>query len=472
MKIRPIILAGGVGERLWPISRELAPKQFNETLFDITLFEKTLLRCKSSIYSSPIIVTNKLYKDKVMLSLQSCNIKSAKIIMETGKRNTAPAIMSALQLVSKNEVLAIFSSDHLISTKKEFNLCVSNAARHAESKQDVIVFGVEPSFAHTGYGYIEIAKSKSERDLHRVIKFHEKPNYLTAKKYIKNQSYFWNCGIFILTKNLLLEEIRSRFVDFYKVLKENKALKLLSKKNQSLDLYSVNNLSVAMLPSISFDKAILERIHNLSMIIATFNWSDLGAWSSIHQASKKNSDGNFIKGKNVSINSSNSIIISTKYPIVADQIDDLVIINTTDVTYVGKKSSEINIKRIKKLLLKNSKEVFKQPNHEIRPWGEFESIDQGSNFQVKRITVKPGQKLSTQSHKRRSEHWIVTQGTAHVYLNGKINIVKENEHFFIPKKAIHSLENKQRKNLVIIELQHGSYFGEDDIKRYDDIYGR
>jgi mannose-1-phosphate guanylyltransferase/mannose-6-phosphate isomerase len=472
MKIRPIILAGGVGERLWPISRELAPKQFSETLFDITLFEKTVLRCKSDIYSSPIIVTNKIYLDKVLLSLQSTKTNCAKVIMETEKRNTAPAIMSAMQLVSKNEVLAIFASDHLIDPKKAFNNCVSNAAGHAISRKDVIVFGVKPSFPHTGYGYIEVDKNKSKKDLYHVKKFHEKPNHLTATKYIESKSYFWNCGIFIVAANLLMKEIEEKFSNFNDLLQKGAALKSLSNKKSSIDLYSVNNKSMTELPSISFDEAILEKTKNLSMMIAKFNWTDLGSWKSIYETSKKNSDGNFIKGNNVSIKSTNSILISTKHPIVADQIDDLIIINTTDVTYVGKKSSEISINEIKKLLLKNNAGLFKQPNHEVRPWGKFESIDNGSNFQVKRITVRPKQKLSTQSHKKRSEHWIVVKGTAHVYLDGNVSVVKENEHFFIPKKAIHSLENRQRESLVLIELQYGTYLGEDDITRYDDKYGR
>jgi len=269
-----------------------------------------------------------------------------------------------------------------------------------------------------------------------------------------------------------MKEIEEKFSNFNDLLQKGAALKSLSNKKSSIDLYSVNNKSMTELPSISFDEAILEKTKNLSMMIAKFNWTDLGSWKSIYETSKKNSDGNFIKGNNVSIKSTNSILISTKHPIVADQIDDLIIINTTDVTYVGKKSSEISINEIKKLLLKNNAGLFKQPNHEVRPWGKFESIDNGSNFQVKRITVRPKQKLSTQSHKKRSEHWIVVKGTAHVYLDGNVSVVKENEHFFIPKKAIHSLENRQRESLVLIELQYGTYLGEDDITRYDDKYGR
>jgi mannose-1-phosphate guanylyltransferase/mannose-6-phosphate isomerase len=472
MKIRPIILAGGIGERLWPISRELAPKQFNENLFDVTLFEETILRCKSKIYSDPIIVTNQIYKDKVLLSLRSKNITTASIILESEKRNTAPAIISALQLLNSDEVLSVLSSDHMIGSKKQFNDNVQEAAKSAIAKDEIIIFGVKPSSPHTGYGYIESTRADATNGIHKVRKFHEKPDAKTAKKYLKSNKFYWNCGIFILTAKFLSEEAQLSFPKFWKELDKKNVLELLSTSDQKLNFYKANNTALKSLPAESFDVAVLEKTDRLSMIIARFNWSDLGTWNSYHALAKKDVNGNYSKGKNVCIDSANSLIISTKSPIVADGIDGLVIINTGDVTYVGQKDSPINIKKVRASLLKNNNKILKQPDHEIRPWGEFESLDRGSNFQVKRITVKPGQKLSTQSHLKRSEHWIVTEGIAHVYLNKNVTKLKANDHFFIPKKGIHSLENRQQKDLIIIELQYGSYLGEDDIVRYDDKYGR
>lgn len=474
-----IILAGGSGTRLFPLSRKGFPKQFLKIIGNESLFQKTLKRSLSIVSSLEkiIIVTNKHYcfyvKDNIKEVL-SCNadIKDCHVILEPEGRNTAPAITLAVRFlldklkVEPNEVVFVCPSDHLISPDEEFKKYVLQAYELAQ-RGYIITFGIPPSRPETGYGYIEKGKNIKEDSLvYSIKRFHEKPDYDTAMRYVNSGNYYWNSGIFVFTINTFLEELEKYSPHIYSFV-----------KNCSFDELVVG---FGRMPNISIDYAIMEKTDRGLVLPVDIMWSDIGSFDSLYDVFEKNKDGNVLIGNVLDIDTKDSLVIASDRFVSTVDVNDLIIVETDDVVLVAKRGEGEKIRSLVEKL-KERKETFEiTETHTVvhRPWGRYMELERSDRYRIKRIVVNPGEALSLQLHYHRSEHWIVVRGTAKVILedtNREIlreMYVHENESVFIPKTTKHRLINPGKVPLEIIEVQVGEYLGEDDIIRYDDEYDR
>ena len=468
MKIRPIILAGGSGTRLWPYSRGQIPKQFISLFKGDSLFKKTLDRFASNNYSSPIVISNFDHKFLVEEELKKAKFKDFSIILEPEGKNTAPAIALALNLLSKEEIAVVASSDHFISDINSFSRLIKSAADEADNGY-LLTLGIKPTAANINYGYIEAEKISDKPE--KIVSFHEKPKKSKAKELLKNSNFYWNAGIFIFKQKVLKEEFKNLSKDLSILFESHDIFEKQDSSNKSV--YEVSSKKFELIQSIAFDYAIMEKTKLGKVIKADIEWNDVGSWSSIKELSNKNGSDSYLEGDITSVNSKRNYIKSDSNRLIMTLgIENTVIIDTTDALLIAKED-EIDLLKegIERLKKDNRKELV---NHKEvrRPWGSYLSVDESSNHQVKRIKVNPKQKLSVQKHFKRAEHWVVVSGTAEVTLNEDTFILKENESVFIPKESIHSLSNPFEEMLEIIEVQYGSYLGEDDIVRFSDIYGR
>ena len=475
-RIRPVILAGGSGKRLWPVSRESKPKQFQKFSNDFSLFQQTLLRLKNLKYSSkfeflkPLIVTNLKYQYLVLDQLKEIKM-DGKIILEPISKNTAPAICIAALFSKKEDYLLVLPSDHELHISEEESFSLDDLAGLEEDK--LICFGVKPRKPSTQYGYIERGKT-IDKDIYSIKKFKEKPNDNLAKTYFRQKKFFWNSGIFFFKSDAILDEFMKCIPSVYK----SCLLSLKKSKKEDLFIYPDKD-SLKNCPSISIDYAVLEKTKNIVVKKINNYWSDLGSWEELiskksgqASISKKSDVKNKFIGDVVSKKTKNSLVYSPDKLTVLNEIEDLVFVDTPDAVYISKKgkSEKINV-----ILNKLAKEDFKEVQEHkevLRPWGSYDSIDIGKGYQVKKIIVNPKQKLSLQFHNKRSEHWVVVQGVAEVTKGEKTFNLRKNQSIFIEKKEKHSLKNPGSKDLVLIEIQCGDYLGEDDIVRLEDIYGR
>tara|TARA_B100000242_G_scaffold233704_1_gene173660 strand:+ start:2257 stop:3708 length:1452 start_codon:yes stop_codon:yes gene_type:complete len=477
-KIIPIILAGGTGSRLWPLSRESFPKQFLQLTDEnnYTLLQQTIKRIEGlENLCKPIIICNEEHRFIVGDQMREIKTDPLAIILEPSRRNTAPAIsiaaLKAIELFKNDNVdpiLLILSSDHYIEETEEFRKSIQSSIELA-AHDNLIIFGIIPSHPATGYGYIK-AETHLKKDSYipnKVEKFIEKPDSKTAQLLFENKKYFWNSGMFVFKANSILKEL-SKFAP--KIVENCK--ECLKESKVDLDFLRLDRSFFSKCPDISIDIAVFEKTKKAYVLPMDCGWNDIGNWESLWNISKKDVYENSIRGNVVVKNSERSLIRSEDKLIVCIGLKDLMIIDTKDALLVSNKSFSQEIKNIVSTLNKKNIKEGKQHKKIYRPWGYYESIEESKNWQIKKIEVNPGASLSLQLHNHRSEHWIVVEGTAKVQVDDEKKILQKNESIYIPLKSKHRLSNNGQDPLVLIEVQTGFYLGEDDIIRFDDIYGR
>jgi mannose-1-phosphate guanylyltransferase len=463
MSICPVIMAGGSGTRLWPLSRASHPKQFLRLDGEDTMLQATVNRLSGLDIQSPITICNEDHRFFVAEQLREIgNLGS--IILEPDGRNTAPAIALAALSAKDDPLLLVLAADHVIQDQDAFNAAVERSIPLAEAGK-LVTFGIVPAEPHAGYGYIE--KGNEEGAGFVVEKFVEKPSIELAQEYLDSGRYLWNSGMFLFRASRYLEELKKFRPDILKACEES-----LKASKTDLDFLRIDGEKFHACPSESVDYAVMENTVDAVVIPMDAGWSDIGSWSALWDVSEKDDAGNACKGDVILIDSKNSYIQTEGHLVAAIGVDDLIISVTKDAILVCRKDACQNVKTIVEDLKNNVRSQGKIHREVYRPWGKYDSIDVGERYQVKRITVKPGAKLSVQMHHHRAEHWVVVSGTARVTNGKKTFLLSENESTYISVGAVHALENPGKVPLELIEVQSGSYLGEDDIVRFDDKYGR
>jgi len=465
--IVPVILSGGSGTRLWPLSRKKYPKQFLRLINETTLFQDTISRLPKSV-SDPLIICNEEHRFIVAEQLREIKSKSNGIILEPIGKNTAPAIaIAAMNLLNAKEdpTLLILSADHLIKDIKKFQEAITIASKIADNGK-MVALGVKPHNPEIGYGYIEVDNSKKNK-YHKIISFKEKPNLEDAKKYLESKCYFWNSGIFVFKASSYLKELKKHEPEIYSICKKS-----LTKATKDLDFIRLDNKEFQKCPEKSIDYAVMERTKK--GVVVPFNgiWSDIGSWQALWDSKTKDINRNVTEGDVVISNVNNSYIYSKNRLVTVNDVSDLIIIDTQDALLVSSRNNVQNIKNIVTKLKKDNRSEAESHRKVFRPWGYYDSIDSGKGFQVKRIVVKPGAKLSLQKHQHRSEHWVVIKGIARITLKDTVFNLTADQSTYIPKGEIHRIQNIEKIPLEIIEVQTGNYLGEDDIIRLEDDYHR
>ncbi len=476
-KIVPVILAGGTGSRLWPLSRKSFPKQFLNLLDDeYTMLQKTYKRIENlNDICRPIIICNEEHRFIVGHQMKEIKVKPLCILLEPEGRNTTPAItIAALRVLEifkdKNidPVLLILSSDHQIKDIESFQLAIKNSINLA-LKDNLIIFGVPPTYPSTGYGYIKSEDQLNEDEYFasKVDHFIEKPDVQTAHSFIRDKKYSWNSGMFVFKATSILNEIRKFSPDLIKNCEQ--CLKLSS---EDLDFRRLEKHSFLKCENVSIDISVFEKTKKAYVIPLICGWDDIGSWESLWKISKKNKEGNYLKGRTLIRDTKNTLIRSEDKLVVGVGLENIIIVETKDAVLVANKDSSQSVKDLVSLM--NEKGFNEGQNHKMvyRPWGSFLSIEEGDNWQIKKIDVTPGASLSLQMHFHRSEHWVVVNGTAKIQIGNDEKIHGPNESVYIPLGVKHRLSNPTKLPLTIIEIQSGSYLGEDDIKRFEDNYGR
>ena len=473
-KIVPIILAGGTGSRLWPLSRNSLPKQFlNISSEDkYTMLQKTYKRIEDmENITKPIIICNEEHRFVVGDQMNKININPLAILLEPEGRNTAPAIaISCLKALKeyKDPILLILSSDHEIKKITEFQNTIKKSLDLAQEGK-LVIFGIIPTYPATGYGYIKtFNKLNSDNYVSsKVEKFIEKPDLETAQKIFKDKYFTWNSGMFVFKASSILNELK----EFTPGIIKN-CEKCLKHSQQDLDFLRLDKKSFANCQDISIDYAVLEKTKKAYVLPLNCGWDDIGTWDSLWKISKKDSKGNALKGKVLVKDTKNSLIRSEEKLVVSIGLDNIIIIETKDAVLVTDRNNAQKVKSVVKTL--NQKGFIEAKQHKIvfRPWGYYLSIENDNKWQIKKIEVNPGASLSLQMHKHRSEHWIVVKGKAKVEVNEKEYFLSKNESTYIPLGSKHRLSNPEKKPLILIEVQSGDYLGEDDIVRFEDNYGR
>ena len=467
----PVILCGGSGSRLWPLSRLSFPKQYLSLLHENnnSLLQETQSRLKELTgIRSPIIVCNEEHRFIVAEQMRAINIKPSSILLEPFGRNTAPAVMTAaLKAWSKEEdpTLLILSADHNIEEINQF-LNVIEKAKNYSDQGKIVTFGIKPSSPETDYGYIQ-ASSKSDNQAFSIDSFIEKPNLEKAKELIKDKSIFWNSGIFLAKVSTLIQEANKYCEGLIEKCKESLDANLLD-----LDFQRLKKDSFDLCPNISIDKAIMEKTDVGVILTLDAGWSDIGSWKTLWQVSPKDKNRNVLSGDIIIEETKNCLIKSQKRLVVGIGIEDLVIVDTNDAILVAHKNECQKVKNIVSQLEKRGRDESKYHETIYRPWGSYTTIAKGQKWQLKTIEVKPKGKLSLQLHHHRSEHWVVVKGKAEVEIDGLKKILEENQSVYIPLGSKHRLSNPGKIPLILVEVQTGTYLGEDDIVRFEDIYGR
>ena len=472
--IIPVILAGGKGTRLWPLSRECYPKQFlklNEEN-DFSLLQNTYLRLKGiKNLNPPIIICNQEHRFIVAEQLREINIKPECIILEPVSRNTAPAIalaaLKAQRLKNVDPILLILSADHIIENPYNLKNTIESAYKYVQEGR-LITFGIRPSYPETGYGYIESFEEISKTNKSSNIKkFIEKPNRELANKLILNKCYSWNSGIFLFKTSTIISEISFHYPVIINSCKES-----IKAEINDLEFQRINLDKFKLCPDISIDTAVMEKTNLGTVTYLDAGWSDIGNWKTIWERSSKDKYGNSLNGRSIIKDSKNCYIKSDNRLTVGLGIKNIAVIETKDAVLVADINHIQNVKEIVKDLDKKDYSEGKINNKIYRPWGHFTTIEENDRWKVKKIELNPKARISLQLHNHRSEHWVVVSGIATVEINGEITVIKENESIYVPKQYKHRLSNLNKDPLIIIEIQSGDYLGEDDIIRFDDIYGR
>ncbi len=469
MTLIPVILSGGSGTRLWPLSRSTYPKQLLPLVSDFSMIQETAKRLSSLKICEPIIVCNEKHRFIIAEQLSQIGIKNPCIILEPVAKNTAPAIVAAAiqaQKIDAEAVIIVLPSDHNIKDTDTFCKAVSLAADEAKSG-NLVTFGIKPTFPATGYGYIQAEKASGAEAAYPIKQFVEKPNLDTAKKYVESGTFFWNSGMFVFKAADFISEVKAFDKSIFESTKES-----FDKAATDLDFIRLEKESFSRNPSISIDYAVMEKTKKGKVVPLDAGWSDVGSWNSLWDVLDKDENGNVIRGKAVTSEVSNSFIYSKNRMISAVGLENLVIVDTKDAVLVADRSKSEEVKKIVDRLNAENNPIATENTVGYRPWGTYETIELGKRYRVKHIIVKPGEKLSKQMHYHRSEHWIIVSGTAKVLNGDKELILTENQSTYIPLGTVHFIENPGKTPLEFIEVQSGSYLEEDDIVRFEDKYGR
>lgn len=450
-----IILSGGSGTRLWPISRTLMPKQFANLFNSHSLFMMCYER-NSSLCEKTLVVSNEQQYFLALDQLESVNARNVKFLLEPIGRNTAPAIALACLSLEYDEIVFVTPSDHLIRDEVAYKNSILRAQEYAELGF-LVTFGIQPKDANTGYGYIE-ANGED------VLRFHEKPDLATAQSYVEAGNFYWNSGMFMFKAGVFLNELKEQSPEIY-----DTCVRALENSNAENPI-RIKLGNMQEIPADSIDYAVMERTSLAKVVQVDIGWSDLGSFDSLDNELPKDTNGNTINEKNISLNSKNNLIINSDRIIATIDVDDLNIVDTKDALLICKKGSSQKVKQVVELLKDNDLIHSHVTTH--RPWGTYTVLEDESGYKIKRIVVKPGKRLSLQKHYHRNEHWIVVSGTATVTIGERNFLLRENESTFIKRGEIHRLENEGKIPVVLIEAQVGSYTGEDDIVRIEDDFSR
>ena len=461
--IKAVVLAGGSGSRLWPLSRAGHPKQFLALNGKDTLLQATMRRLEGLNVDSSVTICNEEHRFFVAEQLREIN-KLGSIILEPVGRNTAPAIALAALAAADDPLLLVMAADHVILDEVAFTEAIISALPIAESGK-LVTFGIVPKEPHTGFGYIK--KGVQHQGGFLVDSFAEKPSSKVAQEYLDSGDYYWNAGIFLFRASRYLEELSKYRPDIFEICQES-----MNGMAPDLDFLRVDKDIFTDCPSDSVDYAVMEKTADAAMVPMDAGWSDIGSWSSLWDISKKDPNGNVSHGDILLHNTKNSFIRTDSKLVAAVGVDDLVIISTKDAVMVAHKNSVQDTKIIVQKLRDEQRSEWKLNREVYRPWGKYDAVDIGDRYQVKRITVNPGAKLSVQMHHHRAEHWVVVSGSAKVTNGEDCFLLSENQSTYIPVGVVHALENPGKVPLELIEIQSGSYLGEDDIVRFEDQYGR
>jgi mannose-1-phosphate guanylyltransferase/mannose-6-phosphate isomerase len=470
--IIPVILSGGTGSRLWPLSRELYPKQFLPLVNDQTLFQNTVTRVQTMTdATAPVIICNEEHRFMVAEQLRTLAIMPKAVILEPVGRNTAPAVtIAALHAKTLAEtddpILLVLPADHVITDVTGFQCAVANAVASAEAGK-LITFGVTPESPETGYGYIRAGNPLTDEVGYLVERFEEKPDALTAQHYAESGNYYWNSGMFMFRASCFLEEMQRFAPDIITSCQQAQ-----STAKADLDFLRLDKKTFATCPSDSIDYAVMEKTSNAVVVPLDVGWNDVGAWSALWKVGNRDGNGNITEGDTLTLDTQNSYIRSENRLVVTLGVNDTVVIETADAVLVSARDRVQDVKTVVSQLKATHREEAHHHRKVYRPWGNYDSTDNAHRFQVKRITVNPGGRLSSQMHHHRAEHWIVVSGTARVTRGDEVFLLTENQSTYIPLGIKHRLENPGIIPLELIEVQSGSYLGEDDIVRFDDVYGR
>ena len=476
MKIIPVILAGGSGTRLWPLSRELYPKQFMQLVGDKTLLQSTLLRLSAvDGIQPPLIVCNEAHRFIVAEQLREIDIKPQAIVLEPVGRNTAPAIAVAGLMTEEGaaqSILLVLPADHHIREPQRLVQAIISGARLAEQNM-LVTFGIVPQSPETGYGYIRkggpfpMEDPAGDQQAWHIDQFVEKPDLQTAQSYLSSGDYCWNSGMFLFKTDHLLEELQVHAPEILSAGRQS-----VSAGRQDLDFFRLDKQAFAACPSDSIDYAVMEKTKSGVMIALDCGWSDLGSWEALWQAGAKNGNQNVVHGDVCLQDVRNSFVHATSRLVTAVGLSDHVVVETRDAVFIAPRCHVQQVKDLVAHLKSLERSETYVHTKVYRPWGSYENVDVSERFQVKRIIVKPKAILSSQKHYHRAEHWVVVKGTARVTRGDDVFILKEDESTYIPLGTVHRLENPGKIPLELIEVQSGSYLGEDDIERFDDVYGR
>ena len=495
--ITPVIMAGGSGTRLWPLSRQLNPKQFLKLFGDKTMLQQTLQRLHGLSCSGPIVVCNEEHRFLAGEQILELGANDYSIILEPSPRNTAPAIaIAAFHALANDEnaLLLVLPADHVIADAEAFRKAVMDALPAAEDGR-LVTFGVVPGHPETGYGYIKTRSpiadggfKMTEKACHSeecsdeesgltgvslpqgvfsVECFVEKPDLATAEGYLAEGCYFWNSGMFLFQAKTYLEELQKHAPDVYEA-----CSKAMKKTAKDLDFIRIDTEAFELSPSISIDYAVMEKTNLASVVPLNAGWSDIGSWSALWEVCEKDTKNNFLHGDVKAIDTENCLVRAENRLVATIGVKDLVVVETKDAVLVAHKDHVQKIKDLVEDIKQNGRHEHLNQREVFRPWGSYDSLEMGERFQVKHIRVKPGARLSLQMHHHRAEHWIVVKGSAKVTIDGETVFLTENESTYIPIGKTHSLENPGKIPLELIEVQSGSYLGEDDIVRFEDRYGR
>lgn len=465
----PIVLSGGFGTRLWPASRKRQPKQLLVLTDDRTLFRSTIDRVSSIPHiGTPFVVCNEDHRPGIQRELAAAGEPDADLVLEPVGRNTAPAVaVAALELRSRDEdpLLLVLPADHLMSDEDAFRAGVERAEQAAQ-RGYLVTFGITPTHPETGYGYIHVGTPIAE-GVFEVAEFREKPDRATAAEYLETGSYLWNSGMFLFKASVFLDELGRLEPEILAA--ASAALEAAERRGSVIEL---DEARFGVSPSESIDYAVMERTESAAVVPIHPGWSDVGSWSALYALADKDEHGNAVSGDVELVDVTNTLIRGSRRLVGVVGVDGLVIVDTPDALLVADRGHAQDVKAIVERLRTDKRPEFETDGTETRPWGRFAALDRGPGFRVLRLWIEPQSKTSLQTHDHRSEYWIVTNGTARITLGETTRLVPAGESVFIPAGEVHRMENVGDEVLEVVEVDLGSYVGEDDIKRYADIYGR
>jgi mannose-1-phosphate guanylyltransferase/mannose-6-phosphate isomerase len=467
--LTPVILSGGSGTRLWPLSRELYPKQLLPLVGERTMLQETALRLNGLSAAAPIIVCNEAHRFLVAEQMRQLDVRPQAIVLEPTGRNTAPAIALAALKAAPDALLLVLPADHVIRDVAAFQAAVTRAIPAAQGGK-LVTFGIVPDAPETGYGYILARDGRSGADSidpRPIERFIEKPDRATAEGFLKAGGYFWNSGMFLFRADRYLAELQQHAPDIAAAARAS-----LEAAKPDLDFVRIDRAAFEACRSDSIDYAVMEKTRDAVVVPLDAGWNDVGSWSALHAALPCDADGNVAKGDVIVEDSAGCYLYAESRLVSAVGLKDHVVVETKDAVLVAPKNRVQDVKRLVERLKASGRYEHSLHREVYRPWGSYDSIDNGHRFQVKRLTIKPGAQLSLQLHHHRAEHWIVVSGTAKITCGEKCFLLEENQSTYIPIGVKHCIENPGKIPLHIIEVQSGSYLGEDDIVRFEDRYGR